>query len=73
MSEIFDKVELNEARYVGLLKNLIGETKWLQNSPAQGLVPEEDRAIKPLHGPYSKENGGMLEIEKVTFVENREI
>lgn len=74
MSEIFDKVELNEARYVGLLKNLIGETKWLQNSPAQGLIPEEDRAIKHIMeilGPHSKENGGVLDIEKVTFVENR--
>ncbi len=68
------KFELNESRYLGLLKNLIGETKWLQNSPAQGLIPEEDRAIKHIMdvlGPYSKTNGGVLDIEKVTFVENR--
>ena len=70
----FDKYEMNESRYLGLLKNLIGETKFLQNSPAQGLVPEEDRAIKHIMeilGPYSKDRGGVLEIEKVTFVENR--
>jgi acetylornithine deacetylase len=66
--------EFNEPRYLGLLKNLIGETKFLQNSPAQGLIPQEDLAIKHIMevlGPHSKENGGVLEIEKVTFVENR--
>jgi acetylornithine deacetylase len=68
------KFEMNETRYIGLLTKLIGEVKHLQNSPAQGLIPQEDLAIAhimELLGPHSKENGGPLEIEKVTFVEGR--
>jgi acetylornithine deacetylase len=52
--------EFNEPRYLGLLKNLIGETKFLQNSPAQGLIPQEDLAIKHIMevlGPHSKRTG----------------
>ena len=69
-----DKLELNEPRYLGLLKNLIGESKYLQNSPSQGLVPEETRAakhVKDVLSPYLKENGGVLDLEEVAFVEGR--
>jgi acetylornithine deacetylase len=69
-----ESLTLNEDRYVGLLTKLIGEVKYLQNSPAQGLIPKEDLAIAHLMGllgPHSKENGGPLEIEKVNFVEGR--
>lgn len=74
MTSTLDKMELNEARWLGLLKNLIGESKHLQNSPSQGLIPQEDLAIKHLMDilrPFSTENGGVLEIEQVTFVEGR--
>lgn len=67
-------VELNESRFVNLLKNLISVSKNLQNSPAQGLVPREDLAsdfVLELLAPYSTKNGGVLEIERVAFVEGR--
>ena len=35
-------LELNTGRYLPLLENLIGETKFLQNSPPH-YTPEEDR------------------------------
>ena len=35
-------LELNEARYVSLLENLIGESEHLQNNPPR-FVPEEDK------------------------------
>ena len=50
-------VELNEPRFLKLLENLIGESKFLQNSPAQGLIHQENRAshhvleiLKPFTG-----------------------
>lgn len=36
------KLDFNEERYVELLTNLIGETKYLQDKPPR-YVPEEDR------------------------------
>ena len=68
------KIEMNETRFLNLLKELIGHTEHLQNNPAQGLIPKEDLAaetvIKYLQ-PYTKENGGVLEVQKVMYVENR--
>lgn len=72
--EFLADVEMNEERFLGLLTNLIGEAKYLQNNPAQGLIPEEKKAadhIINLLKPYTKENGGVLEVEWVSFVENR--
>ena len=69
-----DNICMNEARFLDLLTKLIGESKYLQNNPAQGLVPKEDLACKHVMdtlSPYSKENGGPLEISKITFVEGR--
>lgn len=66
--------EMNESRFIGLLEKLISESRHLQNSPAQGLIPREDLAsnhIIEFLAPYSKENGGVLEIERVSFVEGR--
>lgn len=63
---------LNEARFLDLLEKLIGESEFLQNSPPQGLIPNEDRAsdhvLKVLE-PYMIKNGGVLEVERVSFVE----
>ena len=67
-------VELNVPRFLALLEKLIGESKFLQNSPPQGLIPKEDLAcghILDALKPFLKENGGVLEVEKVTFVEGR--
>ena len=87
-------IGFNEERYVKLLTNLIGETKYLQDKPPRH-VPEEDRcetmnivifyfinsfccvmyrAIKHLLEvlkPYTKENGGLLKVEHVSYVEGR--
>lgn len=70
----FSSIELNEPRFLSLLTKLIGESKFLQNSPAQGLVPKEDLAsnhILELLEPFSEKNGGVLQIERVSFVEGR--
>lgn len=74
MAEEMKKFEMNEERFLGLLSNLIGESEFLQNSPQQGLNPKEDLAVAHIMTvlkPYLKENGGVLEVEKVTFVEGR--
>ena len=58
-----DSIELNEPRFLSLLEKLIGETRYLQNSPAQGLIPQEDLAAKHVLDvltPFSVENGGPL-------------
>lgn len=70
--EVLSGLELNEPRFLALLENLIGESEFLQNSPPQGLIPKEDRAsdhILKVLTPFMKENGGVLEVERVTFVE----
>jgi len=36
------ELDFNEGRYVNLLTNLIGETKYLQNNPMK-FIPEEDK------------------------------
>lgn len=59
---------------MSLLTSLVGESRHLQNNPAQGLIPREDCAsdhVLRVLEPFSKANGGPLEIERVTFVEGR--
>ena len=43
-SELLRNLELNEERFIALLSKLIAEVPHLQNSPAQGLIPQEDKA-----------------------------
>lgn len=65
---------MNEDRFLALLENLISVSKQLQNSPSQGLIPREDLAsdhVLALLEPHSTRNGGVLEVERVTFVEGR--
>jgi acetylornithine deacetylase len=65
---------MNRERFISLLTKLIGETKHLQNAPALGLVPREDAAsdhVLELLKPHLKENGGVLEAQRVSFVEGR--
>ena len=71
---LLQTLDINENRFLDLLGNLIGEAEYLQNNPAQGLVPKEDRAsdhVISLIKPYSKESGGPLEYQRVSFVEGR--
>jgi acetylornithine deacetylase len=66
--------EMNEPRFLSLLEKLIGESKYLQNSPSQGLIPREDLAsdhILEFLSPFMVKNGGVLEVERVSFVEGR--
>lgn len=75
MSEVTSvNIEMNEERFLALLEKLIGESQFLQNSPAQGFHPEENRAsnhILEVLKPYTIENGGVLKVERVEFVEGR--
>lgn len=74
MSGFVSQIEMNEPRFLSLLEKLIGESKYLQNSPAQGLNPREDNASDHLLealSPYLKQNGGVLEVERIAFVEGR--
>jgi len=74
MTEFLSSLEMNTPRFLNLLEKLIGETVHLQNNPAQGLNPQESRAcahILSLLDPYRKENGGVLEVKHIEFVEGR--
>jgi len=67
------QMDLNKDRYVSLLEKLIGEVEFLQNSPPK-FIPQEDKAIKHLLEalkPYTVENGGVLKVEHVWYVEGR--
>ena len=67
------KVGLHEEQFVDILGKVIGESVHVQNNPPD-LVPCEDKVISHLLkklGPYMKENGGPLEVEKVTYVAGR--
>jgi len=67
-------IEMNEERFLGLLGKLVGESKFLQNSPAQGFTPQENLAsnhVLELLKPYTIENGGVLKVERIEFVEGR--
>lgn len=74
MASTIPDIEMNEERFLALLGKLIGESKYLQNSPAQGFHPEENRAsdhVLALLKPYTIENGGVLKVERVEFVAGR--
>jgi acetylornithine deacetylase len=72
--EVLCSMRLNESRFLGLLENLIGVSKGLQNNPAQGLIPQEDLAsdfVLDVLKPFSEECGGPLKVERISFVEGR--
>lgn len=72
--EVLKSIELNEERFVAILRDLIGEAEFLQNNPTQNLIPQEQRVVnhllRHLHD-HLKENGGVLEYETVSYVEGR--
>ncbi len=66
-------LELDEKAFLGLLEKLVGESKWLQNDPNQGLIPQESRSaghvleeLKSVSGP-----SGPLKIEVLEYVKGR--
>eukprot|EP00904_Undaria_pinnatifida_P004372 jgi/Undpi1/13936/HiC_scaffold_9.g03587.m1 len=71
---LLSSVEMNDDRFVALLTKLIDNVTTLQNNPSQGLVPKEDDAsdhVLELLKPYTVENGGPLEVERVHFTPGR--
>uniref|UniRef100_A0A5B6YI52 Acetylornithine deacetylase n=2 Tax=Davidia involucrata TaxID=16924 RepID=A0A5B6YI52_DAVIN len=65
--------ELNKDSFVPLLKELIGESKYVQNNPPD-LIPEEDRIVRHVLDallPYSTTAGGPLIVNHVTYFPNR--
>jgi len=74
LSLLLASIEMNEPRYLSLLTNLIGESKFLQNCPSMGFTPKEDLAIDHIMRilfPYTNDNGGILEVKRVAFTEGR--
>lgn len=65
---------LNRSEYVELLRELIGESKYLQNNPSLGVTPEEKRAVNIVLRalePHSTKSGGPLIIEELEYVSGR--
>jgi acetylornithine deacetylase len=68
-----DSVVLDEAEFIGLLDKIIGETEFLQDSPPE-FIPKENLVVGHVLSflkPFTKEEGGRLEVEHVTYVEGR--
>lgn len=67
-------VAFDGARYVTLLGKIMAHSEKLQNSPPQGLHPQEDlcsnHVLEQLK-PYTVEAGGPLTVERVAFKEGR--
>ena len=74
MADFLNNVKMNEPRFLSLLEKLIGVSESLQNSPAQGLIPKENLAsnyVLDVLKPFTVENGGVLKVERIEFVEGR--
>ena len=58
-AETLMSLSLNEARYLALLDKLISVASHLQNNPAQGLIPQEDKVrwISPWLSEFSSSSG----------------
>ena len=67
-------MNLNSDEYITLMTKLIGESKFVQNNPKQGLIPCEAKIVKhvlEILTPFSTENGGPLIIERFEYKEGR--
>ncbi|OQR90163.1 hypothetical protein THRCLA_09420 [Thraustotheca clavata] len=65
---------LNAEAYVELLRKLIDVAEQVQNAPGLGLVPKEDVVsdiVLEELGPYLKQNGGVIEAQRIAFHEGR--
>lgn len=69
-----ENLSLNAKEYIELLRKLISVSESVQNAPSLGLIPREnnvsDFVLEALK-PFSVESGGVLEIERVEYIEGR--
>jgi len=66
--------DLDTKAYIDLLRKLIGESKFLQNNPRLGVVPQEKKAAAHVIAelaPFSTKAGGPLVIEELEYVSGR--
>jgi len=74
MLDAFAGVELDEAKFLELLKKVMSESEHVQNDPKQGFIPQEGLVAAHLVEalkPFSEENGGPLKVELLTYKEGR--
>jgi len=67
-----EKLKFEEKEFISLLTLLIGESKYVQNHEAQGLIPEEAKVaahVKKHLEPYIKD--GSLVYEEYEYVKGR--
>jgi len=67
-------IHLDKDEYIAFLEKLLAESKYVQNNPRQGLVPEEERVARHVLDelkPYSQDNGGPLIIQELVYKEGR--
>jgi len=65
--------ELNEERFLRVLKKVIGENQHVQNNPPK-FVPQEDKVLQHVLAelePHKIENGGVLKVHHVAFKPGR--
>lgn len=73
VAAVLRSVEMNEERYIGLLRKLIGESERVQNAPPD-FIPREDCVsdhVLAALAPYTTENGGPLVVERISYAEGR--
>ena len=66
-------IELDTKMYVDLLRKLMGEAKHVQNAPPDH-IPQEDKVVDHIVNclkPYSKDNGGPLEVRTISYVKGK--
>jgi len=71
--EILTSIEMNEERYIALLRKLIGESERVQNAPPDFNPREDcvsDHVLEALR-PHTVENGGPLVVERIHYAEGR--
>lgn len=74
LSDALKDLALDKDEYLALLEKLMGESKFVQNNPRQGLVPEEGRIVKHVLDvlkPFTQEEGGPLIVKELVYVEGR--
>lgn len=78
LSDSLQDLSLDKDEYIGLLTKLISESKYVQNNPRQGLIPEEGRVakhvldiLKPLSQDSGNGGGGPLIVQELVYKEGR--
>lgn len=74
LSESLQGLSLDKDEYIALLDKLIGESRFVQNNPRQGLHPTEEKVARHVLDvlmPLSQENGGPLLVETLVYQTGR--